>query len=403
MGLEPFSRNDGFFSTQRFPMSSTAQQKGHSRPITASGSGTHGVLLDQDAFVRTLRLERKRTERSHRRFVLMLLDACGLFNRGGSRDPVDKVVGTLAHATRETDIKGWYRQDSIIGVIFTEIGASDGMSIANALLTKISNMLCAMLSLEEFNELKLSVHVYPEHSNENGQSGPTDFALYPDLDQANQSKRVSYTIKRCIDIAGSLCALILAAPVFIVIAILIKLTSKGPVLFRQERVGQYGRAFTFLKFRSMYFQNDHTIHQEYVKRLIDGAVSDADLKNGSRAVHNVYKLTDDPRITPLGRFLRRSSLDELPQFLNVLMGSMSLVGPRPPVPYEVECYEMWHKRRLTVKPGITGPWQVGGRSRTTFDEMVRMDLQYSRNWSVWGDIKILSQTPRAVISGAGAF
>lgn len=384
-------------------MSSTAQPKSHARLITAGSSGIHGAFLDQDSFVRVLRLERKRTERSHRRFVLMLLEARGLFNSGASRDAVDRVVRMLAHATRETDIKGWYRQDSIIGVIFTEIGASDGMSIANALLKKVSNTLCATLSIEEINELKLSVHVYPEHWNANGQSGPRDLAFYPDLDQANEAKPVSHIIKRCIDIVGSLCALLLAAPVFIIIAILIKLTSKGPVLFRQQRVGQYGRAFTFLKFRSMYFKNDHTIHQEYVKRLIDGAAANVELKNGSPEAHNVYKLTDDPRVTPFGRFLRRSSLDELPQFLNVLMGSMSLVGPRPPLPYELECYEMWHKRRLTVKPGITGPWQVGGRSRTTFDEMVRMDLRYSRDWSVWGDIKILSQTPRAVLSGAGAY
>lgn len=330
----------------------------------------------------------------------MLLDACGLFNSEESRDAVDRVVGTLADATRETDIKGWYRQDSIIGVIFTEIGASDGIVTANALLKKVNNALCATLSIEEINELKLSVHVYPEHSNVNGQSGPTDLALYPDLDQANESRQVSHATKRCVDIAGSLCALILAAPLFIIISIIIKLTSKGPVLFRQERVGQYGRTFTFLKFRSMYFGSDHAIHQEYVKRLIVGGAADAKMKNGRS---EVYKLTDDARITPFGRFLRKSSLDELPQFINVLTGSMSLVGPRPPVPYEWECYEIWHKHRLTVKPGITGPWQVGGRSRTTFDEMVRMDLKYSRSWSVWGDIKILAQTPRAVLSGAGAY
>ena len=208
-------------------------------------------------------------------------------------------------------------------------------------------------------------------------------------------------IKRSIDIAGSLFALILASPFLIVIAAIIKLTSKGPVLFRQERIGQHGRKFTFLKFRSMYFTNDHTIHQEYVKRLIAGTASPVE-ENGRTP--EVFKLTNDPRITPFGRFLRKTSIDEIPQFLNVLAGSMSLVGPRPPVPYEFECYEMWHRQRLVaVKPGITGQWQVGGRSRTTFDEMVRMDLKYSSSWTVWGDIKILSQTPRAVLSGVGAY
>src|SRR3984957_12992658 len=203
------------------------------------------------------------------------------------------------------------------------------------------------------------------------------------------------------DIAGSLFALTLASPFLIVIAVMIKLTSKGPVLFRQVRIGQNGRKFTFLKFRSMYVTNDHTIHKEYVKRLIAGA---PDLKQGNGRKPEVYKLTNDPRITVFGRFLRKTSLDEIPQFLNVLAGSMSLVGPRPPVPYEFECYEMWHRQRLVaVKPGITGQWQVKGRSRTTFDEMVRMDLKYANSWSVWGDIKILSQTPRAVLSGAGAY
>jgi lipopolysaccharide/colanic/teichoic acid biosynthesis glycosyltransferase len=186
-----------------------------------------------------------------------------------------------------------------------------------------------------------------------------------------------------------------------IIAAIIKLTSKGPVLFRQVRIGQHGRKFTFLKFRSMYFKNDHTIHQEYVKRLIAGTASP--VEESGRAPE-VFKLTNDPRITPFGRFLRKTSIDEIPQFLNVLSGSMSLVGPRPPVPYEFECYEMWHRQRLVaVKPGITGQWQVGGRSRTTFDEMVRIDLKYSSSWTVWGDIKILSQTPRAVLSGVGAY
>jgi lipopolysaccharide/colanic/teichoic acid biosynthesis glycosyltransferase len=161
-------------------------------------------------------------------------------------------------------------------------------------------------------------------------------------------------------------------------------------------VGQYGHRFEFLKFRSMHVGNNNAIHKEFVKNLITGAAESA-------AQNKVYKLTNDPRITPIGHFLRRSSLDELPQFFNVLTGQMSLVGPRPPIPYEVEVYEMWHRRRLlAVKPGITGLWQVQGRSRTTFDEMVRLDLQYARTWSVWMDLRILLQTPRAMVSGDGA-
>jgi lipopolysaccharide/colanic/teichoic acid biosynthesis glycosyltransferase len=152
----------------------------------------------------------------------------------------------------------------------------------------------------------------------------------------------------------------------------------------------------------MYTANDHKIHEEFVKQLIAGTAKQphGPGANGS----SVYKITNDPRITPIGKFLRKTSLDELPQFLNVLMGEMSLVGPRPPIPYEVDCYDIWHKRRLlAVKPGITGLWQVRGRSRTNFDEMVRLDLKYGETWSLWLDIKILLETPRAVFSGDGAY
>src|SRR5262249_3995149 len=159
---------------------------------------------------------------------------------------------------------------------------------------------------------------------------------------------------------------------FLGIAILIKLGSRGPVFFRQTRLGQYGKAFTLLKFRSMYVNNDPAAHRDYVTRLIAGrhvACSDAENKR-------VFKIVDDPRITRIGRILRKTSMDELPQLINVLKGEMSLVGPRPPVPYEFEHYAIWHRRRIMeVKPGISGLWQVSGRSRTTFDAMVRLDLQ----------------------------
>jgi lipopolysaccharide/colanic/teichoic acid biosynthesis glycosyltransferase len=144
----------------------------------------------------------------------------------------------------------------------------------------------------------------------------------------------------------------------------------------------------------MYSNNDPSIHKEYVSKLIAGGL---DAKDG------VYKISNDPRVTRFGRFLRRTSLDELPQFVNVLKNDMSLVGPRPPLPYEFERYKTWHKRRvLELKPGLTGPWQIAGRSRTTFDEMVRMDLRYALDRSLWMDIKILLQTPLAMFSGRGA-
>jgi lipopolysaccharide/colanic/teichoic acid biosynthesis glycosyltransferase len=385
-------------------VSSMTQPKTSSRSVPADtpvAAPAHPGFLDQELFTAMLRMERKRTERSHRRFVLMLLESGNLLKGGENQHILGKVVTALAHSTRETDFKGWYRRNFVIGIIFTEVGAAEGNSVASALLKKVSNALGATLSIEQINELKLSFHVFPEDWNEQGPGGPTDISLYPGEEQSSDPKRPARLVKRSMDIAGSLFALVLASPLLLVIAIIIKLTSKGPVLFRQVRIGQNGRKFMFLKFRSMYVTNDHTIHKEYVKRLIAGS---PDLKQEDGRKPEVYKLTNDPRITVFGRFLRKTSLDEIPQFLNVMAGSMSLVGPRPPVPYEFECYEMWHRQRLVaVKPGITGQWQVGGRSRTTFDEMVRMDLKYANSWSVWGDIKILSQTPRAVLSGVGAY
>jgi len=191
-------------------------------------------------------------------------------------------------------------------------------------------------------------------------------------------------------------AILLFLPLFLVIAVLVKLSSPGPVFFRQKRLGQYGQHFNFFKFRTMYVNNDPRIHQEYVARLIAGS---RDAGQGSAT----FKLKNDPRVTPLGRFLRKSSLDELPQFFNVLRNDMSLVGPRPPLPYEYERYQVWHRRRvLEMKPGITGLWQVEGRSRTTFEEMVRIDLRYAGSRSFWVDLKILLLTPAAVLSGRGA-
>jgi lipopolysaccharide/colanic/teichoic acid biosynthesis glycosyltransferase len=173
------------------------------------------------------------------------------------------------------------------------------------------------------------------------------------------------------------------------------------VLFRQRRVGQYGKRFTLFKFRSMQADNDHNIHKAFVTQMIASeAAHTATSKNGEK----VYKLTNDSRITPVGKFLRRTSLDEFPQFLNVLLGDMSLVGPRPAVRYEVAAYQTWHRRRvLEFKPGITGLWQVAGRSRVKFDEMVRMDLRYAASWSIWLDLKILLLTPLAVLRGSGAY
>ena len=202
-------------------------------------------------------------------------------------------------------------------------------------------------------------------------------------------------VKRSSDIIVAGLALILLAPVWLALALLIKLDSRGPVLYRQERVGMDGRIFLFLKFRTMHTNSDDSEHREYQRRYIAGQ-PDTNLGDSLRPV---YKLHTDPRVTRVGRILRRASLDELPQLLNVLRGDMSAVGPRPPIPYEVEAYALWHRKRLDMKPGMTGLWQVSGRNRLSFDEMVTLDLFYIENWSLWLDLKIMLRTLPVLLRG----
>jgi lipopolysaccharide/colanic/teichoic acid biosynthesis glycosyltransferase len=354
--------------------------------------------LGEDAFGRMIVVERKRTERSGKPFLLMLLEAGNHQGSGKNGKPLDTMVSTLLSSTRETDVVGWYKEWTTVGVIFTGLLVDDKHSILNTILTRVSTALRDKLTFEQFNQVSISFHFFPDHWDEDTSGRPSNRALYPDLSRRDDKRRPLLGIKRVMDIIGSLLALIICAPLLATIALAIKVSSKGPVFFKQKRVGHYGKVFTFLKFRSMHLNNDPSVHREYVANLIAGrAVRLPSNGNGD----GVYKLTNDKRITQVGKFLRRSSLDELPQFLNVLKGDMSLVGPRPAIPYEVASYQTWHRRRiLEVKPGITGLWQVNGRNRIEFDEMVRLDLQYAKGWSPWLDIKILLRTPRAVLRGA---
>jgi lipopolysaccharide/colanic/teichoic acid biosynthesis glycosyltransferase len=274
----------------------------------------------------------------------------------------------------------------------------DIMLAATVVDRRGGDILRNRLSLEQLSQVSVSFHLFPEDWDQESRK-PSNPVFYPDLSKREQTRRAFGALKRIMDVVGSTVALALGAPVFLAIAIAIKATSKGPVFFQQRRIGQHGKPFVFLKFRSMYVGNDAGVHKEYVKQLIAGTAERHANGNGD----GVFKLTKDSRITPVGAFLRSTSLDELPQFINVLKGEMSLVGPRPPIPYEVEAYDFWHRRRLLeAKPGITGLWQVSGRSRVTFDEMVRLDLRYARTWSPWMDVKILLRTPRAVLLGEGA-
>ena len=203
--------------------------------------------------------------------------------------------------------------------------------------------------------------------------------------------------KRLSDLIIASLTLVLLSPLWLLLALLIKLNSKGSIFYAQERVGMDGRIFVVYKFRTMRVDADSEIHREYQRKFIAG---DAEANVGN-AEKPAYKLRDDPRITRVGRVLRRFSLDEVPQLLNVLRGDMSIVGARPPIPYEVEAYELRHRKRLDMKPGVTGLWQVSGRNRLPFEEMVKLDLFYIENWSLLFDVKIILRTVMVMLRGDG--
>lgn len=373
----------------------------HARPRPhLNPSGLMQRILPEDLFLAMLCLERKRAERSSRKFLLLLLDAENATGTSRQSEVLNGIVKAADAARRETDPAGWYRHDSILGIIFTELAVLGNAAIINKLLEKVHEALRAELNAEDLQLVRVSVHIFSDDSNDDDSSYSANEAFYPDLRHEQYTKKIPFFLKRFMDIVGSIMALVLFSPLFVIIASMVKLTSKGPILFKQERMGQFGKAFTFLKFRSMYVNNDPKIHQEFMQRMISGECG-GNAQEGSKPI---YKMKDDPRVTRVGRFIRRTSLDELPQFFNVLRGDMSLVGPRPPIPYEYEKYDVWHRRRvLEIKPGITGLWQVMGRSRVRFDDMVRLDLQYARGWSLWLDIQILLRTPTAVLFGEGAY
>jgi lipopolysaccharide/colanic/teichoic acid biosynthesis glycosyltransferase len=356
--------------------------------------------LAEGVFQSMLTLERRRAERSRKPFVLMLVDA--MHEDGPAAPLLASALKVIERNSRETDVVGWYKNGVILGVIFTEVATDGKELVTDTLRRKILAGLEKEVGPEQSTKIAISFHVFPDQWDREQRDWTADQRLYPDLNHKTPRKRLTLTIKRAMDFGASALILLTISPILAAIAVIIKLTSKGPVIFRQERLGQSGARFNCLKFRTMYANNDPKIHQEYIAQFIAGKEGAAGQQDDGKKP--VYKITNDPRVTPIGRLLRKTSLDELPQFWNVLRGEMSLVGPRPPVPYEFEIYDTWHRRRvLELKPGITGLWQVSGRSSTSFDDMVRLDLRYCRSWSLWLDIKILLATPTAIFSGQGAY
>ncbi len=240
--------------------------------------------------------------------------------------------------------------------------------------------------------MKEDAVAYSAVAEEAVSTGPTLYLV------ADTSRSAGFRgkFKRLMDMLLSGLALLALSPMLAVIAILVKRSSPGPVLFVQERIGKNGVPFPFMKFRTMVHNSDDAIHRQFAAMFINGSEQ-------KKTQDNVFKITDDPRVTRIGAWLRRTSLDELPQLLNIMRGEMSLVGPRPPIAYELDHYQPWHHERLRVTPGLTGLWQVSGRSNVPFEEMVRLDIHYINTWSLRRDAEIIAKTVPVVLKGTGGY
>jgi lipopolysaccharide/colanic/teichoic acid biosynthesis glycosyltransferase len=352
-------------------------------------------FLEEGEFRGLLIRERKRSDRTKSPLLLALIDISVLERYGMNNHLMhEKILHGLEGSWREIDLYGWYKEWQKIGMLFSDIR----LEAVDAIMNKVKNCIESIFGENLYRAITFRFIVYPLDMTKHPQTFESDLSiLYPEQDQETSSTRFERTLKRFSDIFLAASALVIFAPLFALIAALIKLSSPGPVIYRQMRLGYGGKRFKLYKFRSMKPDCETTSHKDYVLSLIKGGPTSSMTDTG------FYKMVNDPRITRIGHFLRKTSLDELPQLFNVLKGDMSLVGPRPPIPYEVEAYAPWHRRRLLeAVPGITGLWQIEGRSRTTFDDMVRMDIRYSNSWSFWLDLKLLFKTPVSVFIGKGA-
>lgn len=353
-------------------------------------------IYGEKEFMRVLARERARAERSDHHFSLVVFETrCGKQPHSNAQT---HLLDELHARMRTTDEAGWLRQNRI-GAILHNATAQNGWLFAKNI---------QMSLLADGTQLLCSVYSYPPQQ----QNGTTSTGDTPEKQvaetttgqqlnrdcpvedfQPNYAKKMTRK-KRCLDLLGSLLGLIILSPLFILLWCLIKTVSPGPVIYKQTRIGLGGRPFTFLKFRTMAINANTNNHREYLSSLINGN------KGEQNCAPAMTKLDDnDKNIIIFGKLIRKTYLDELPQLINVLRGDMSLIGPRPPIPYEVAEYQLWHTGRFDMTPGMTGLWQVSGKNRLTFDQMVRLDIQYIRKQSLWMDLKILTLTPWVIASG----
>jgi lipopolysaccharide/colanic/teichoic acid biosynthesis glycosyltransferase len=357
--------------------------------------GVH--VMNERLFKSVIHREHRRAERANESLVVALINADGDL----SSSIWDDVIEGLGAAKRDTDYLGWYRTNETLGLILTDVTIPP-QELAQTLDARLQRAMARRVRLDVFARLTVTFHVDPDSAplgTSAAQAYPVSPLPAPTRTPA-KSAVVYSAIKRAIDIVGSATLLLCMAPFLLLVGALVKLMSPGPVFFRQVRVGQMKKPFTMFKFRTMHVNADSAVHQQFYSEFIKSSKSKKSAAGDEAAP---FKIANDSRVTSIGAILRKTSVDELPQLWNVLTGDMSLVGPRPPLPYELEQYERWHCRRvMDAKPGLTGLWQVEGRSRTSFDEMVRLDLRYARTCSLVTDLKILLATPGAVFAGKGA-
>jgi exopolysaccharide biosynthesis polyprenyl glycosylphosphotransferase len=352
-----------------------------------NGSLDVNDILPERQFLRLLRLEKRRAERSKAPLSIVLFRFDSEY--GDELSEVRGLLDVIHSSKRETDRLGYLEIDLIALLLpdTSEQGAKAFTESINNRLRALHFSATCVTYPDQLFQYVLARHLDPASS-------------YPLFLADPEPRQLGDLVKRALDIVGSLVAITLFSPLMLIVAATIKMTSPGPIVFRQARLGYGGAPFVFYKFRSMSANADDRIHREYVASLIRG--NHAAVNQGD-AANPLYKIKSDPRVTRIGRIIRKTSMDELPQLFNVLKGNMSLVGPRPPIPYEAEKYEPWHLRRiLEIKPGITGLWQVEGRSKTSFDDMVRLDLRYVRYCSLILDVKILLKTLIVVFKREGA-
>jgi lipopolysaccharide/colanic/teichoic acid biosynthesis glycosyltransferase len=325
-------------------------------------------LYPPDVFQALLRHERCRSDREGSVFSLAVFDVSGMNSNG--RD-IKRVTGSIKEKMRTIDEVGWIDPKSI-GVLLPVTSAEGGQQFAHRVGEPIP----------------CSIYTYPGHwlpgSDENTREGTPRSGGTEDAVKRVFCRTIPFW-KKCLDRVGSLLLIILLSPLFLLMFVYIKMVSPGKVIFRQKRVGYHGKTFTFIKFRTMHENNDPIAHQEYYKELIRSGQPMEKL-DGER----------DPRIIPGGKWIRKMCIDELPQLINVLRGDMSLVGPRPCIPYEAAEYLRWHAHRFDTLPGMTGLWQVSGKNKLSFEQMVRLDITYANRMSLLFDVKILLLTLPAI-------